>query len=171
MTKINVARRPILNSEVPVPSPLHCLRDQAKPPSEWLAAIAADQTLTELRRGGPTRPPIRPRLEAVKNLVVQWPDHYIGIESDFVESRVNRRTIMIRGRVRKGVVVLDDPKSLEDGAEVTVRPIKSKIGTAKTKKKLVTVSQGLLRLAGKAKDLPPDASQNVEHFLYGHTKR
>ena len=78
---------------------------------------------------------------------------------------------MIRGRVRKGVVVLDDPKSLEDGAEVSVRPIKSKNGTTKSKKKSITVSQGLLRLAGKAKNLPPDASQNVEHFLYGHAKR
>ena len=41
------------------------LRDQDKPQTEWLAAIASDQTLTELRRGGPTRPPIRPRMEAV----------------------------------------------------------------------------------------------------------
>ena len=42
VTKINVARRPILNSEVPDPS-----RDQAKPQSEWLDTIAADQSLTE----------------------------------------------------------------------------------------------------------------------------
>ena len=41
------------------------LRDQVAAPSEWLAAIAADQTLTELRRGEPTRPSIRPRMEAV----------------------------------------------------------------------------------------------------------
>ena len=78
---------------------------------------------------------------------------------------------MIRGRMQKGVVVLDDPQCLEEGAEVAVRPIKSKNGITKTKKKSGTVSQGLLRLAGKAKGLPPDASQNVEHFLYGHTKR
>ena len=55
---INVARRPILNSELPDPS-----RAQGQSPIECLAAIAADQTLTELRRGGPTRPPIRPRME------------------------------------------------------------------------------------------------------------
>ena len=83
---------------------------------------------------------------------------------------------MIRGRVQKGVVVLDDPQSLDEGAEVSVRPLKSKNSTVKnstvkTKKKSITVSPGLLRLAGKAKDLPPDASQNVEHFLYGHAKR
>ncbi len=47
VTKINVARRPILNSEVPDPSLLHWLRDQAKPQSEWLDAIATDQILTE----------------------------------------------------------------------------------------------------------------------------
>lgn len=78
---------------------------------------------------------------------------------------------MILGRVQKGVVVLDDPKSLEEGAKVSVRPIKSKNGSTRPKKKKVTVSQGLLRLAGQAKDLPADASQNVEHFLYGHAKR
>ena len=155
---------------------IHWLRDQDKPPSEWLAAIAVDQTLTELRRGGPTRSPIHSRMDAVTNLVVQRRGHYIGIESNFAESRVKRRTIMIRGRVQKGVVVLDDPQSLDEGAEVSVRPLKSKNSTVKnstvkTKKKSITVSPGLLRLAGKAKDLPPDASQNVEHFLYGHAKR
>ncbi len=78
---------------------------------------------------------------------------------------------MIRGRVQKGVVVLDEPDRLKEGVEVTVRPVKSKNGATKPKKKSVTVSRGLLRLAGKAKGLPPDASQNVEHSLYGHTKR
>ena len=56
---------PELRAEREALSLIHWLRDQAKPQSEWLAAIAADQTLTELRRGGPTRPPIRPRMEAV----------------------------------------------------------------------------------------------------------
>ena len=68
---------------------------------------------------------------------------------------------MIRGRVQKGVVVLEDPQSLDEGAEVTVQPIKSKNGATKSKKKSVTVSQALLRLAGKAKGLPPDASQSA----------
>ena len=35
---------------------------------EWLATIAADQTLTDLRRSGPTRPPIHPRMEAARRL-------------------------------------------------------------------------------------------------------
>ena len=78
---------------------------------------------------------------------------------------------MIRARVQKGVVVLNDPHSLQEGTEVSVRPIKSKNDATKTKKKSVTVSRGLLRLGGKAKDLPPDASQKVVHVLYGHTKR
>ena len=47
------------------------LRDQDKPQTEWLAAIAADQTLTEFRRGGPTRPPIRPRMEIAQGLALQ----------------------------------------------------------------------------------------------------
>ena len=57
-----------LRAEREALSQIHSLRDQDKPQSEWLAAIAADQTLTELRCGGPTRPPIRPRMEAARRL-------------------------------------------------------------------------------------------------------
>ena len=60
-----------LRAEREALSLIHSLRDQDKPQSEWLAAIAADQTLTELRRGGPTRPPIRPRMEIAQGLAIQ----------------------------------------------------------------------------------------------------
>jgi hypothetical protein len=78
---------------------------------------------------------------------------------------------MIRGRVKDGVVVLDDPKSLPNGAEVSVRVLRRPARKANAGKKKATVRPGLLKLAGKAKDLPPDASVNVEHYLYGHPKR
>ena len=65
---INVARRPILNSELPDPS-----RSQGQSPIECLAAIAADQTRTELRRGGPTHPPIRSRVVLIHSLRTQGP--------------------------------------------------------------------------------------------------
>jgi len=78
---------------------------------------------------------------------------------------------MIRGRVQQGVVLLDDPEALPEGTEVSVRPLKSKAKEPNAGQAKPTVGRALLQLAGKAEDLPPDASRNVDHYLYGHRKR
>ena len=80
---------------------------------------------------------------------------------------------MIRGRVHNGVVVLEDPAALREGTEVAVEPVSrrgKKTREAQSAKR-TTVGPALARLAGKAKGLPPDASRNVDHYLYGHAKR
>jgi hypothetical protein len=76
-----------------------------------------------------------------------------------------------RGRVKNGVVVLDNPEALPEGTEVSVRPVRSAASRAKNRKQKATPGKGLLKLAGKAKGLPPDASRNLDHYLYGHRKR
>ena len=78
---------------------------------------------------------------------------------------------MIRGRVQQGVVLLEDPTALPDGTEVSVRAIRPKPGQADASPRQPTVGQAQLGLAGQARDLPPDASRNVDHYLYGHRKR
>ena len=78
---------------------------------------------------------------------------------------------MIRGRVQRGIVLLDDPDALPEGTEVTVRPLGRKASQADPEPRISTVGRGLLKLAGKAQGLPPDASRNVDHYLYGHSKR
>jgi hypothetical protein len=78
---------------------------------------------------------------------------------------------MIRGRIQHGVVLLEDPDALPEGTEVSVRPLKSKAKATNAGQVEPTVGQAILRLAGKAEDLPPDASRNVDHYLYGHRKR
>lgn len=78
---------------------------------------------------------------------------------------------MIRGCVKNGVVVLDDPNSLPEGTTVSVRPIKSAPRVSIAKKRRPTVRKGLMQLAGKATDLPSDAAGNVDHYLYGHPKK
>ena len=77
---------------------------------------------------------------------------------------------MIRGRVHNGVVVLEAQGALREGTEVAVEPLPP---TAKKRKdaKRPTVKSALARLAGKAKNLPPDAARNLDHYLYGHAKR
>jgi hypothetical protein len=72
------------------------------------------------------------------------------------------------GRVQKGVIVLDDPKALPEGTEVSVRALQGKPPRRRGKTK---VSKGLLKLSGAAKNLPADASRNIDHYLYGHSKR
>jgi hypothetical protein len=67
-----------------------------------------------------------------------------------------------RGHVKGGVVVLEKPASLPDGTQVTVEPITPAEGK--------TLGKRLMKFAGKAKGLPPDASRNHDHYLYGTPK-
>jgi len=77
---------------------------------------------------------------------------------------------MIRGRVHNGVVVLEEPGALCEGTEVSVTRL-SRRGQKVKGAKRGAIRPALARLAGKAKGLPPDASRNVDHYLYGHAKR
>jgi hypothetical protein len=77
---------------------------------------------------------------------------------------------MIRGRVQDGVVVLETPMTLREGTEVAIEPLPQPGKKGKAAKR-PTVSRALANLAGKAKNLPPDAARNVDHYLYGHAKR
>jgi len=76
-----------------------------------------------------------------------------------------------RGRVQNGVVIFDGPNNLAEGTEVTVEPVKRKEKATTRKKPPKGVRTGIMKFAGKAKDLPADASRNVDHYLYGHAKR
>ncbi len=81
----------------------------------------------------------------------------------------------IRGKIKGGKVVLDDPKVLPDGTEVEVRPVKK----ARNSKRLAKVkkpprrnsAERLAPFIGTVKDLPSDMSVNLDHYLYGHPKR
>jgi hypothetical protein len=80
-------------------------------------------------------------------------------------------TIMVLdGHVEKGVVVFDQAVALPEGLPVRVEvpedlPGKSSEGQGET------AGQRLLKFAGKAVGLPPDAARNHDHYLYGATKR
>ncbi len=78
--------------------------------------------------------------------------------------------MVYRGHVQNGVIVLDDPRALRDGTEVMVKPL-FHAGKKTPAAKQRTVGRVLASLAGKAKDLPPDAARNLDHYLYGHAKQ
>jgi hypothetical protein len=79
--------------------------------------------------------------------------------------------MVYRGRVKNGVVVLERSARLEEGAEVSVRPLRRAAASRRRKKQPPTLYDRLKSVVGKAKGLPPDASINVDHYLYGAPKR
>jgi hypothetical protein len=82
----------------------------------------------------------------------------------------------VRGKVKKGKVLLDDPRAIPDGTEVEVRPAKkrkppAKSAKSKPKARPRSLAERLANVLGKATGLPPDASINHDHYLYGLPKR
>lgn len=75
-----------------------------------------------------------------------------------------------RGRMTNGVVVLTDPSGLPEGTEVDVRPVKDKARRGKRKAGMPSLYDRMKPFIGMGEGLPPDASQNVDHYLYGAPK-
>jgi hypothetical protein len=69
-----------------------------------------------------------------------------------------------RGHVRKGVIVVEPPAQLPEGAEVEIRT--SEPSSANT-----TWAEVLRDVIGQAEGLPADSSVNHDHYLYGAPKK
>jgi hypothetical protein len=70
----------------------------------------------------------------------------------------------LTGTIVNGVVVLDGTAKLPDGTRVDiVVPEQSKAASP--------LGEMLLRHAGKAKELPADAAEQHDHYLYRTPKR
>ena len=67
--------------------------------------------------------------------------------------------MVIRGHVRNGVVVLDEPTMLPEGAEVRVEPV------APVQRK--TLADRLRNVIGSVPDLPEDLADNHDHYIHG----
>ena len=73
-----------------------------------------------------------------------------------------------RGHVRNGVVVLDEPVTLPEGALLNI------VVTDEEKKPEelgVTLGEQLAPLAGSAKGLPADAAANHDSYLHGQIRK
>lgn len=68
--------------------------------------------------------------------------------------------MMLKGQVRNGVIVLDDPVSLPEGVDVEVHL------EALDELQLPVVSP-LMKYAGQAQGLGRDASRSIDQVLYG----
>jgi hypothetical protein len=72
-----------------------------------------------------------------------------------------------RGHVENGVVILDEPATLPEGAPVQVDLVRSENRGDETG---TTLYERLKSVIGAAQGLPPDAAMNVDHYLYGQPK-
>jgi hypothetical protein len=75
----------------------------------------------------------------------------------------------LEGHVKNGVIVLDEPRELPEGAKVKLEIVQIE-ATPATGENLSLLSR-LGPLVGAIDDLPEDASINLKHYLYGHPQK
>ena len=78
--------------------------------------------------------------------------------------------MVYQGHVEDGTIRLQDSVVLPEGTEVRVEIVAS-TDHREPQESRVSLYDRLKPLIGAAKDLPPDASVNVDHYLYGHRKK
>lgn len=78
--------------------------------------------------------------------------------------------MVYRAHVRNGMVVLDEPVALPEGAEVRVDLLEMS-SSAGSDDQSLTLFERLKPVIGAAHGLPSDAATNVDHYLYGHPKK
>lgn len=74
------------------------------------------------------------------------------------------------GRVKDGVVVLEQPGALPDGTEVRVEPVQQHREPAPAPAPR-TLAERFADVIGAASDLPEDMAENHDHYLHGAPKR
>ena len=78
--------------------------------------------------------------------------------------------MVYRGHVENGVIRLEDAPILPEGVEVEVRLL-SENAPQEGEETIPSLCERLKDFVGKAEGLPPDASVNLDHYLYGVPKQ
>jgi hypothetical protein len=76
----------------------------------------------------------------------------------------------LRGRVKNGVVVLEEKARLAEGTSVRVQPVKGPTGRNGNGKPK-TLGKRLMKFAGRAKGLPTDLARNHDHYIHGTPRK
>jgi hypothetical protein len=77
--------------------------------------------------------------------------------------------MVYRGHVENGMIRLEDAPILPEGVEAEVRLLTEDLPGEE--EKVSSVCDAMRDFVGKAEGLPPDASVNHDHYLYGLPKR
>jgi hypothetical protein len=80
------------------------------------------------------------------------------------------KNMVYRGRVENGVIRLEDAPNLPEGAEVEVLLVVEE-ASHDASERPQSLCETLKDFVGKVEGLPPDASVNLDHYLYGMPKR
>jgi hypothetical protein len=86
---------------------------------------------------------------------------------DFSESIV----MVLSGHVKNGTIIFDQTVTLPDGLPVRVEVTENVTYPSYSDAPSETAGRRLLKYAGKAVGLPPDAARNHDHYLHGTAKR
>ena len=78
--------------------------------------------------------------------------------------------MVYRGHVENGVIRLDDAPILPEGTRAEVRLLTEGM-PREQEERVPSVCEAMRDFVGKAEGLPPDASVNLDHYLYGLPKR
>ena len=73
------------------------------------------------------------------------------------------------GHIENGRVVFDSAPGLPDGTPVVVSVVPTAEGTEE--REIPTLYERMKPFIGTIEGLPPDASQSIDHYLYGHPKK
>jgi len=67
--------------------------------------------------------------------------------------------MVYRGHIENGLVVIDDPVSLPEGASVLVEPLAGEGGKS--------LAERFKDVIGSASDLPADMAENHDRYIHG----
>ena len=76
-----------------------------------------------------------------------------------------------RGRIKNGVVVLDEAIPLPEGVEVEVVLQGTTAGTVAQDEKIPTLYEQFKDFIGIVEGLPPDMAENHDHYIHGCPKK
>lgn len=79
--------------------------------------------------------------------------------------------MIFAGKVSKGVVILPPDARLPEGAEVEVRAMLAGESQAALAGSVADLTDELVRLSARTRDLPPDLAAQHDHYLHGQPKR
>jgi hypothetical protein len=77
------------------------------------------------------------------------------------------KVMSYRGRIKGGVVVLDDPADLPEGAEVRVDLVTPSVSQMDA---VPTLYEQLKEFVGTVQGLPEDFAQQHDHYIHGRPK-
>ena len=76
----------------------------------------------------------------------------------------------LHGHIQNGAIVLDNQVPLPEGAKVQVQILVAPIATS-ADEQLPTLAETMKDFIGVLEDLPEDAAENHDHYLYGTPKK